>query len=110
MSNKPFPDKIKDPRPELPGSEEWVDLLKAAKEWGLENSDHHLYGHLVFFRLMGAKLVEHEKHGYKIEPIPDEWPEGSRGYEVNREQHLKPYKKVVAALLKEISKEEGVKA
>ena len=105
---KLFPAKIYDPRPELPGSEEWVALLQAAKDWGTRNDDHFLYGHLLYFRLMGAELQESEEYGCVIRPVVEEWPGGQQQYDAAKQEYLKPYKQELTELVKRIS--EGVKA
>ncbi len=103
-----FPDEIYDPRPELPDSETWVKLLEAAKEWGLKNNDYHLYGHLLFFRVVGTTLKEHEKFGYAMNPDSEEWENSVEGYEGARDRLLMPYRDVLVSLLKKIQHKEGV--
>jgi hypothetical protein len=47
----------------------WLQLLQLAREEG-----EYLYGHLLFFRLMGTRILE-GKNGYILRPIyrPQGW-------------------------------------
>jgi hypothetical protein len=94
---KLFPGKVTDPSPELPGSELWVRLLELSKKY----DDPYLYGHLLFFRLMGCELKENKKHGYVIRPVEGCWPEGL--YEQCSKELLGPYRQEVLSLLKGLS-------
>ena len=93
---KLFPDKVTDPSPDLPGGELWVRLLELCKKY----NDPYLYGHLLFFRLMGCELKESKEHGYVIRPVEGCWPEGL--YEQRSKELLRPYRQELLSLLKEL--------
>ena len=68
--SKLLPDQDIDPRAEdLPeDSQQWVRLFGLVRESGVQKINAHLYGHLLFLRLMGTRLKASEQWGFVLEP------------------------------------------
>lgn len=97
---KLFPDKDVDPRPNLKDSGKWLKLFKLVKECSEKEKAVYLYGHLLFFRLMGCKLEENKTFGHVIKPIEGKWPKGL--YAKRSKKLLTPYTDMLTELLQKI--------
>ena len=104
--SKLLPDQDIDPRAEdLPeDSQQWVRLFGLVRESGVQKINAHLYGHLLFLRLMGTRLKASEQWGFVLEPVVGESSGGGSCW-ASREQYekskrvLDPYRKDLVELL-----------
>lgn len=98
MADIVFEDPGADISPE--DSELWLTLFTWARE-----IDVDFYARLFYVRGGGARLVEHEKFGYIIQPIID--PEGKKGWPTREfydqeKQCLNPFAGAVTTLLQNL--------
>ena len=70
VDKKYFPDTVNDPRSkDIPEDNSfWIKLFKLVRELGETKDNAHLYGHLLFLRLMGTRLKASEQWGFVLEP------------------------------------------
>ena len=111
---KLFPDAVNDPQAEdLPeDSQQWIRLLVMIRSSGETKKYAHLYGHLLFMRLMGTRLKASEQWGFVLEPVVGESDRCGSCW-ASREQYekskrvLDPYRKDLVELLERLGRLAG---